>query len=100
MIQKAISSVAVLQAGLKTVQQIKSVKKPAGVTSGGGGGGGGGAVPSFTPPSFSAVGSSGTNQLADVIAEQSNTPSRSYVVAGDVTTAQQLERDTIDAASI
>tara|TARA_B110000977_G_scaffold201178_1_gene294565 strand:- start:5747 stop:7438 length:1692 start_codon:yes stop_codon:yes gene_type:complete len=99
-IQKAVSSVAVLQAGLKTVQQIKSVKKPAGVTSGGGGGGGGGAVPSFTPPSFSAVGSSGTNQLADVIAEQSNTPSRSYVVAGDVTTAQQLERDTIDAASI
>ena len=100
-IQKAVSSVAVLQAGLKTVQQIKSVKKPAGVTSGGGGGGGGGgAVPSFTPPSFSAVGSSDTNQLADVIAEQSNTPSRSYVVAGDVTTAQQLERDTIDAASI
>ena len=100
-IQKAISSVAVLQAGLKTVQQIKSVKKPAGVTGGGGGGGGGGgAVPSFTPPSFNAVGSSGTNQLADVIAEQSNTPSRSYVVAGDVTTAQQLERDTIDAASI
>jgi hypothetical protein len=100
-IQKAISSVAVLQAGLKTVQQIKSVKKPAGVTGGGGGGGGGGgAVPSFTPPSFNAVGSSGTNQLADVIAEQSNKPSRSYVVAGDVTTAQQLERDTIDAASI
>lgn len=98
-IQKGVASIAVLAAGLKTVKSIKSVKKPAGVR-GGGGGGSGGAAPSFTPPSFNAVGSSGTNQLADVIAEQSNTPSRSYVVAGDVTTAQQLERDTIDAASI
>jgi hypothetical protein len=98
-IQKGVASIAVLAAGLKTVKSIKSVKKPAGVR-GGGGGGSGGAAPSFTPPSFNAVGSSGTNQLADVIAEQSNKPSRSYVVAGDVTTAQQLERDTIDAASI
>jgi len=98
-IQKGVASIAVLAAGLQTVKSIKTVKKPAGV-KGGGGGGGGGATPTFTPPSFNAVGASGTNQLADVIAEQSNTPSRSYVVAGDVTTAQQLERDTIEAASI
>lgn len=97
-IQKGVASVAVLAAGLKTVKSIKSVKKPAGVR--GGGDSGGGSAPSFQPPAFNIVGSSGTNQLADVMADQSNTPSRSYVVAGDISTAQQLERNTIDAASI
>ena len=97
-IQKGVASIAVLASGLKTVKQIKSVKKPAGLK--GGGDSGGGSAPSFTPPAFNIVGSSGTNQLADVIADQTNTPSRSYVVAGDVTTAQQLERNTIDEASI
>lgn len=97
-IQKGVASIAVLASGLKTVKQIKSVKKPAGLT--GGGDSGGGSAPSFTPPAFNIVGSSGTNQLADVIADQTNTPSRSYVVAGDITTAQQLERNTIDEASI
>lgn len=97
-IQKGVASIAVLASGLKTVKQIKSVKKPAGLT--GGGDSGGGSAPSFTPPAFNIVGSSGTNQLADVIADQTNTPSRSYVVAGDITTAQQLARNTIDEASI
>jgi hypothetical protein len=97
-IQKGVASIAVLAAGLKTVKSIKSVKKPAGVK--GGGDSGGGSAPSFSPPAFNIVGSSGTNQLADVIADQTSQPVRSFVVAGDVTTAQQLERNTIDAASI
>jgi len=97
-IQKGVASIAVLAAGLKTVKSIKSVKKPAGVK--GGGDSGGGSAPAFQPPAFNIVGSSGTNQLADVIADQTSQPVRSYVVAGDVSTAQQLERNTISAASI
>ena len=97
-IQKGVASVAVLASGLKTVKQIKQVPKPKGVKGGGGGGGGG--APSFTPPAFNVVGAGGTSNLAGAIADQENRPSRSYVVAGDVTTAQELERNTINESSI
>lgn len=99
-IEKVASSAVALAAGLKTVQQIKSVPKPAGVKGGGGSGGGvpGGAG---AAPRFNLVGGNGgTNQLADVIAEQTKKPVRSYVVAGDVTTAQELQRNTVTDASL
>ena len=99
-IEKVASSAVALAAGLKTVQQIKSVPKPAGVKGGGGSGGG---VPGGAggAPRFNIVGGNGgTNQLADVIAEQTKKPVRSYVVAGDVTTAQELQRNTVTDASL
>lgn len=99
-IQKIASVATVLASGLKTVREIKAVKKPEGVE---GGGGGGGSAPSGgrpSAPAFNIVGGSGTNQLADTIAEASNKPSRSYVVSSDVTTAQELERKTVADASI
>lgn len=96
-IQKAVASATVLASGLKTVQQIKSVPKPAGVTGGGGGGGG---TPTFTPPAFNVVGASGSSQLADAIGGQSNQPTRAYVVSDDVTTSQALERNIVDGATI
>ena len=51
-------------------------------------------------PAFNVVGQGGTSQLASAIAEQESAPSRSYVVAQDVTTAQALERSIIDSASL
>jgi len=96
-IQKAVASATVLASGLKTVQQIKSVPKPAGVTGGGGGGGG---TPTFTPPAFNVVGASGSSQLADAIGGQSNQPTRAYVISDDVTTSQALERNIVDGATI
>ena len=56
-------------------------------------------VPS-TPPQFNIVGQSGTNQLASAIGEQSQQPIQAYVVANDVTTAQSMDRNIIDDASI
>ena len=98
-IQKAVASAAVLASGLKTVQQIKSVPKPKGVK--GGGAAGGGSPSGGRAPAFNIIGGNGgTNQLADTIAEQTNKPSRSYVVSSDVTTAQELERNTIDGAAL
>tara|TARA_X000001382_G_scaffold130381_1_gene125041 strand:+ start:1716 stop:3380 length:1665 start_codon:yes stop_codon:yes gene_type:complete len=100
-IQKVVSTATVLASGLKTVQQIKSVPKPKGVKGGSSGGYGG--APSSgraAAPAFNIVGGSGTNQLADTIAEASNKPSRSYVVSSDVSTAQELERKTVADASI
>ena len=52
------------------------------------------------PPSFNTVGASGTNQLADAIGGQSQIPVQAFVVSGQVTTAQELDRNIIDDASI
>ena len=57
-------------------------------------------VPTSTAPAFNIVGASGTNQLADAIAQSGQQPVRSYVVSNDVTTAQELERNIITGASI
>ena len=99
-IQKIVSTATVLASGLKTVQQIKSVPKPQGVKGGDSGGGGAPSSGRAAAPAFNIVGGSGTNQLADTIAEASNKPSRSYVVSSDVSTAQELERKTVADASI
>jgi len=56
-------------------------------------------IPS-TPPSFNVVGASGTNQLADAIGGQAQTPTRAYVVSSDVTSAQELDRNIVEGASI
>jgi len=85
---------------VKNLAAIKSVNP-----SGGGGGnipavsGGTGPTPS-TPPAFNIVGSSQTNQLADAIGGQSQQPVQAFVVASEVTTAQSLERNTIESATI
>ena len=81
----------------KNISAIKSVD-----SSGGGGGsvptpsGGGGSQ----PPSFNIVGASETNQLADAIGGQSQQPVQAYVVANDVTTAQSLQNNIVEGATI
>jgi hypothetical protein len=52
------------------------------------------------PPAFNIVGQSDTNQLANAIGGQANKPQRSYVVSQDITTAQQLDRNIIEGASL
>ena len=51
-------------------------------------------------PSFNVVGGSIQNQIAAAVAGVMSEPVRAYVVASDVTTAQQLERNIIEGASI
>jgi hypothetical protein len=68
------------------------------------GGKGGGAAPKApsapqVAPSFNIVGQSGTNQLLESIAGQFNQPLRAYVVGGDVTSAQEMERKRIRTAT-
>ena len=70
------------------------------------GGGGSGSTPTApsgggsTPPAFNVVGQSGETQLADAIGGQSQRPARAYVVSNDVTTAQEMDRNIIEGASI
>ena len=53
-----------------------------------------------TPPDLTSVSGSGVNQIADAIGQQSQTPIQTYVVANDVTTAQSLDRNIIDGATL
>ena len=53
-----------------------------------------------TPPAFNVVGASGETQLADAIGSQTQQPTRAYVVSNDVTTAQEMDRNIIEGASI
>ena len=59
------------------------------------GGGGAGAV-----PQFNVVGNSPQNQLAQSLGQGQDQPIQAFVVAGDVTSAQSLERNTIKTASL
>ena len=63
-----------------------------------GGAGGGMAAPAA--PSFNVVGASSTNQLAQTISSKEQQPLRTYVVSSDVSTAQSLDRNIIQSASI
>jgi hypothetical protein len=51
-------------------------------------------------PSFNVVGATTQNQLAAAILGSQQEPMRAYVVSSDVTTAQQLERNIVQGASI
>ena len=59
------------------------------------GSGGGGSIPSVAP-SFNVVGNSGMNQLAQI----QQTPVQAYVVSGEVTSAQALDRNRIKNATL
>ena len=52
------------------------------------------------PPTFNTVGASETNQLATAIGQQESTPVQAFVVSNDITTAQSLERNIVDGATI
>lgn len=88
--------------GLMNIKKILSVKTPGG--KGGGtsapsiSAGGGGAT---SAPQFNVVGNSGTNQLASTLgnAMQQN-PVQAYVVASNVTTAQSLNRNIVQNATL
>ena len=85
---------------------ISSVKSAVGKTKAKAGGAGA-SVPSIsmpsmpsTPPSFNVVGASSTDQLAGAIGSQSQQPVQAFVVSGDVSTSQELDRNIVTGASI
>lgn len=92
-----------IQAGLaaafsgKQIQSILSVNDK--------GGGGSPSVGSSAPsapqaPDFNVVGSSDTNQLAQVLGEKEDKPIKAFVVSNDVTNAQALDRNIVEGASL
>lgn len=97
-IQKIVSAGTVLASGLQAVRQINQTPLP--VIAQGSFGGGGSSASLSTPPQINTVGTAGVNQLAEVISGQADKPVKAYVVSGEVTTAQSLERNAVKEASI
>ncbi len=99
---KFINAASILSTGLKNVKSILAVKIPqtsvGGKMSGGGGIAGGGSVPQA--PSFNIVGANPENQLAQTLADATQKPVKAFVVAGDVSTAQGLDRNIIQESSL
>jgi len=93
----ALSIGSTLASAKKSISAITAdSKNPSGQRPAPSGGGGGGSI----PPAFNIVGASGTNQLADAIGGQTQEPVKAYVVASDVSTAQEMDRNIIEGASI
>lgn len=95
---------AAIVSGIQTVKKITAtpVPKIAGVASSGGGSTAATPTPPPlpNPPSINSIGTGGVNQLAAAIGETESQPVQAFVVSNDVTTAQGLERNIIDGASI
>ena len=90
------NAAAVGVAGLLNVKKILSTK-PIETGAGGGSISGGGAAPAA--PSFNLVQGTGSNQIAESLATERQ-PVQAYVVASNVTSAQELDRNAINEASI
>jgi hypothetical protein len=109
-ISAALSIASSIAAGVKAIQQINSAGSGGGAVSGGGsipgraGGGSAPAVPQIerttVPQITGTTGQASPGaQIAGTIAKSSGQPIKAYVVSGDVTSQQALDRRTTRAAT-
>ena len=99
-VRGGIAAGIAVASGLVGVAKIASQKFEGGGSATGGGGasegGGGGMSGGSQAPSFNVVGNNGLNQLAQLQQQ----PTQAYVVSGQVTTAQSLDRNRIQNATL
>jgi hypothetical protein len=91
-----IAMAAAITAGLLNVKKIASQKFEGGASTGGGGGGSNAPAAAPMTANFNTIGSSGINQLAQL----QQTPTQAYVVSGEVTSAQALDRNRVQNATL
>tara|TARA_R100000773_G_scaffold21107_2_gene18771 strand:+ start:1592 stop:3430 length:1839 start_codon:yes stop_codon:yes gene_type:complete len=94
------SQIAAVLSTVSQAKQILSKVKGGGASIGGDISGGGRGVSTPSAPSFNIVGSDPQTQLADAIGQQVQKPVKAFVVAGDVSTAQSLDRNIIQESSL
>ena len=83
-------------AGAVQVAKIAKTQFEGGSSSGAGSVGGGGGAPTMSAPQFNVVGQSGVNQLASL----NQQPVQAYVVSGQVTSQQALDRNRLANATL
>jgi len=91
-----IAAAGIIASGLANVKTIISTKIP----KASGSAAGVGAQAQQQPPSFNIVGATETSQLAEAVGSQTQQPIQAYVVANDVTTAQSLENNIVEGATL
>ena len=93
----ALASAAAVTAGLLNIKKIASTKFEGGtIPSGGGEAVSMPSASSIMSPNFNVVGNNPVNQLAQLGSQ----PVQAYVVSGEVTTAQSLDRNRIKNATL
>ena len=96
---QAIPAVAMASlTGFGAVKNILKTKVPGGGSGGGGSTPTGMQTPTPSMPNFNVIGNSGVNQIAQTLGAQQ--PVQAYVVANNVTTAQSMDRNIIQNASL
>jgi hypothetical protein len=98
-----IGAAGIIASGLANVKKITSTKEPKAPSFAKIGGSAPSIsvpAPTIQAPSFNIVGSSETNQLAEAIGSQTQQPIKAYVVSNDITTAQELDRNIVEGASL
>ncbi len=88
---------AVLSAAAQARNVVNKAKGPSAPTISAPSISGGATTSPTQAPSFNVVGQSGFNQIAGALGQQE--PVQAFVVAGDVTTAQELQNNTIQQAT-
>jgi len=81
--------------GMQQVREIMSTKLPVAAAEGGAG-----ASMSVSAPDFNVVGQGAGSQVAQAVTSAQDRPFRAYVVSGDVTSAQELDRKTLTESAI
>ena len=96
-----ITAAAIGITAAANIAKIATTKFEGGGASGGGGGGGGGSLSGGTPsaPQFNTVGTSGFNQINESLNNNNRNPTKAYVVSGEVSSAQSLDRNRIKEAT-
>lgn len=91
-----------IQAGMMIKNMAKSKQEMKKATSGLGGTGRGGGAAAPQAPNFNVIGqtSAGENLIADTIQGANSRPMRAFVVDKDITSSQELARNTENEASI
>ena len=95
-ISTGLGIAANIAATAKALKELGGGSAPSAGGLGGGGGGGAGGGGGTQAPQFNVVGNNGINQLAQLQMQ----PIKAYVVSGDVSSAQALDRNRITNGTI
>lgn len=94
---KIAAGISIASILAQTIGKLSGGSVGGGSSSGGGGGGGG--ATSVSAPTFNIVGQNPNNQLAQTIGAQQRQPIEAYVVSGNISSAQSLDRNRINTAT-
>jgi hypothetical protein len=95
-VRGAVAAGIATAGGLIAVKKIMSTQFQGTAIPSGGDGGGGATAPTMSAPQFNVVGQSGVNQLASL----NQQPIQAYVVSGQVTSQQALDRNRLANATL